>query len=60
MWGFGLLAWGCCGSGGVGFGAPGSREKTDLSAALKNPVKLRLWLRLVCILMKLVTSSGNF
>ena len=38
----------------------GLGKRRDLSAALKNPVELRLWLRLVCILMKLVTSSGNF
>ena len=38
----------------------GLGKRHDLSAALKNPMELRLWLRLVCILMKLVTSSGNF
>ena len=38
----------------------GLGKRHDLSAALKNPVELRLWLRLVCILMKLVTSSENF
>ena len=38
----------------------GLEKRRDLSAALKNPVELRLWLRLVCILMILVTFSGNF
>ena len=36
----------------------GLGKRHDLSATLKNPVEL--WLRLVCILMKLVTSSENF
>ena len=38
----------------------GLGKRRDHSVALKNLVELRLWLRLVCILMKLVTSSGNF
>ena len=38
----------------------GHGKRHDLSATLKNPMKLQLWLRLVCILMKLLTSSGIF
>ena len=38
----------------------GLGKRHDLFAALKNLVELRLWLRFVCILMKLVTSSGIF
>ena len=38
----------------------GLGKRHDLFVALKNPVELWLWLRFVCILMKLVTSSGNF
>ena len=38
----------------------GLEKRHDLSATLKNPVELQLWLRLVCILLKLVASSGNF
>ena len=38
----------------------GLRKRHNLVVALHNPVELWLWLRLVCILMKLVTSIGNF
>ena len=38
----------------------GLRKRHNLIAALHNLVELWLWLRLVCILMKLVTSIGNF
>ena len=38
----------------------GLRKRHNLVASLHNLVELWLWLRLVCILMKLVTSIGNF